>query len=206
MFEQKPKNELELAVDAAAAELRRLQAQAANLPAELRAASNRADAAAIVELTERRNKLPAYLYAAEIKLARARIAVLEAEKAEAERSHRAVGANLAAGIEQVFDEIATAEKHLNDLYSKRQQLQLSESSSYAAVREIAIKIEREQNILQQLINKQVNDAPQVDEAWERSDTAMYQRSNYQGVTVMERPAAAHQLKEGESLRVEYDGD
>jgi len=205
MFEQKPKNELELAVDAAAAELRSLKTQQENLPAELRAASNRADTAAIFELTERRNKLPAYLYAAEIKLSKAKIAVLEAEKAEAERSHRAVGENLAGNIEKIFDEIAAAEKHLNELYAKRQQLQLSEGSSYALVREIAIKIEREQNILQQLINKQVNDAPQIDEAWERSDTAMYQRSNFYQQDVMET-ATARPLRDGESIRVEYDGD
>lgn len=205
MFD-KPKNELELTVDAAHAELRSFQAQQANLPAELRSASNRADAESIIKLTERKNKLPAYVYAAEVKLARAKIAVLEAEKAEAERNHKAVGANLADGIEQVFDEIAAAEKHLNELYAKRQQLQLSEGSSYALVREIAVKIEREQNILKQLINKQVQDAPQVDEVFERSDTAMYQRSNFYQPAVSGTATTARPLKDGESIRVEYDGD
>ena len=208
MFEQKT-TEITQTVDAAQAELRRLETQQTNLPTALRSASNRADAEAIIKLTEHRNKLPAYVYAAKIKLARAKIAVLAAEKTEAEQNHKAVAGTLSTNIGKVFEEIAAAEKHLKDLYAKRQQLQLNEGSSYAVVREIAIKIEREQNILQVLINKQVNDKPQVDEAWEKSDTAMYRRSNYQGVAVSEASAAvaaARPLKEGESLRVEYDGE
>ena len=221
MFKQAPPTDLELILQAAVTVLQQLKLEQAELPGKLRTASALGNAESIIALSDRRNKLPAYVYAAEITMQKAKIAVLEAEKAETEKKHTAVREHLSENIKPVFDEIAAVETQLKSLYSKRDSLQLSEGSSYAFVREVAIKIEREQNILKKLMNDHLNDMPQVDQVYERSDTAMYLRSGY-GQTDrpdqqassavipagahVEMPAGLRPLKPNESIRVAHDGD
>lgn len=141
-FEQKDTNP---DVAAAQTELKALQDEMTSLPNALRVAANNADSEKIIRLTTRQQELPAYIFSAQVRLSKTRLAELEAERLDAERAHQATTAILSENIKTVFADIDAAEKVLNELYQKRNSLQLSEGSAYSVVRDFSIRIDRERS-------------------------------------------------------------